>query len=144
MIKQLNNFPKPEATWDHYVSYGETDAMAVVYYGNYFHWFEQARSHFLRELGYSYKDIEEKGINLPVIEAYCKYISPARFEDKISVRCGISEWRKASLTFYYEIYNRSNNDKLITIGFTKHPCINSEGKIVPIPKWLKDMIQKQG
>lgn len=142
MIQRLKEFPKPEATWDHYVSYGETDGMQVVYYGNYFHWFEQARSHFLRTLGFSYKDIEKKGVYLPVVEAYAKYLLPARYEDVISVRAGICEWKRASLTFYYEIYNRSNEDKLITLGFTKHPCMNDEGKIIPVPKWLKEMIQK--
>jgi len=142
MIKKIKEFPKPEVQWEHYVSYGETDAMQIVYYGNYFHWFEQARSHFLRVVGISYSELENRGVFLPVIEAYSKYLAPARYEEKISVRTGICEWKRASLTFYYEVYNRSNNDQLINLGFTKHPCINSKGKIVPIPTWLKEMIQK--
>ncbi len=135
-------FPEPEVTWKHIVSYGETDAMGVVYYGNYLHWFEQARSNFLRELGHSYLEIEKKGIYLPVIEAHCKYLGPARYEDLIEVRCGIKEFGRASLTFVYEIYNKTQNNKKITTGWTKHPCINGEGKIVKVPKWLILMVKK--
>ena len=142
-MKKINNFPKPEVTWEHRVSYGETDGMKVVYYGNYFHWFEQARSHFLRELGHSYLEIENKGIFLPVIEAHCKYLGPARYEDVVLVKCGIEEWGKASLKFVYEIYNKTQDNKKITIGWTKHPCVDKNGKIVKVPNWLIEMVQKK-
>ena len=141
-MKKIKEFPKPETWWEHIVSYGETDGMKVVYYGNYFHWFEQARSHFLRELGYSYLQIEEKGIFLPVVEAHCNYLGPARYEDIIRVRTGIFEWKRASLSFYYEIYNLSKDNKKITRGWTRHPCVDKNGKIVPVPPWLKEMIQR--
>ncbi|GAB6161775.1 thioesterase family protein [Desulfothermus naphthae] len=140
---KIDDFPKPEATWKHIVSYGETDCMRIVYYANYLHWFEQARSHFFRELGQSYLEIEKRGVFFPVIEAYCKYLSPAKYEDLILVRCGIKEWGKASLKFVYEIYNKTEDYKKITTGWTKHPCMDKKGKIVKVPNWLVEMVQNK-
>ncbi len=137
-----NTFPQPEVWWPHLVSYGETDSMKVAYYGNYLHWFEQARCHFLRELELSYGQIEKNGIYLMVREAYCRYRSPAKFEDQISVRTGIGNWGRASLTFYYEIYNLSNDKTFMTSGYTHHACVNSKGSLSPIPSWLKQSLQK--
>ncbi len=137
------NFPSPETWWSHIVSYGETDGMKVVYYGNYLHWFEQARSHFLRELGHSYLEIEQKGLMLPVVEAYVKYLRPARYEDRIKVRTGIGDWGRASLTFNYEIYlypPREQDQILITNGWTKHACVNLKGRPTKVPLWLKKMV----
>ncbi|MGM0645053.1 MAG: acyl-CoA thioesterase [Thermodesulfobacteriota bacterium] len=133
-------FPHPENTWNHRVSYGETDAMGVVYYANYLHWFEQARSFFIRELGMSYKDIETRGVTLPVREAHCRYRSPASYEDEIAVRTGINEWRRASLTFVYAIYNLSREQVLMATGSTQHACTNSAGRPVPVPEWLKTLV----
>ena len=133
-------FPHPENTWTHRVSYGETDAMGVVYYANYLHWFEQARSFFIRELGMSYKDIEARGVTLPVREARCRYRSPAGYEDKIAVRTGINEWRRASLTFVYAIYNLSREQVLMATGSTQHACTNSAGRPVPVPEWLQTLV----
>ena len=136
------SFPAPEVWWPHRVSYGETDAMGVVYYANYLHWFEQARSHFIRELGMSYSQIEARGVALPVREAFCRYRSPARFEDLIKIRTGIGNWSRAALTFCYEVYNASNANKLMTSGYTQHACMGSKGKPVPVPDWLKELVQQ--
>lgn len=137
-----STFPQPEVWWPHLVSYGETDSMKVVYYGNYLHWFEQARCHFLRELSLSYGEIEKKGLYLMVREAYCRYRAPAKFEEQISVRTGIGNWGRASLAFYYEIYNLSNENTFMTSGYTLHACVNSNGGLNPVPDWLKESLQK--
>ncbi|WP_027370018.1 acyl-CoA thioesterase [Desulfovermiculus halophilus] len=142
-----DTFPSPEIWWPHQVSFGETDAMGVVYYGNYLHWFEQARSHFIRQLGMSYTEIEARGVSLPVREAFCRYRAPARFEDLIRIRTGIGSWGRASLTFHYEVYNTTTNNTFMTSGYTQHACIGPEGKPIPVPDWLKDLIlgaQPQG
>lgn len=129
----------PDVWWSHFVSYGETDAMGVVYYGNYLHWFEQARNNFIRAFGCSYSQIEEKGIFLPVREAFCRYRHPAKFDQKISIRTRISKWGRASLTFDYQIYNQINESQIITSGYTLHACTNSQGKPVAVPEWLRQM-----
>jgi len=140
-MKQTN-FPRPEIWWTHRVSFGETDAMGVVYYGNYMHWFEQARSHFLRELGMSYSEIEARGIILPVREAFCRYRSPAKFEDIIQVRTGIGTWSRASVTFFYEIYNQTNKNRFMTTGYTQHACMGPQEKPTSVPDWLKNLVRK--
>lgn len=139
-MKQAS-FPVPEVWWTHRVSYGETDAMGVVYYANYLHWFEQARSHFIRELGMSYAEIENRGVLLPVREAFCRYRAPARFENIVNVRTGIRTMSRASLTFVYEVYNASANNRLMTSGYTQHPCMGSNGRPVAVPDWLIQIVQ---
>jgi acyl-CoA thioester hydrolase len=137
---RYTSFPQPETWWPHQVSYGETDSMGVVYYGNYLHWFEQARCHYLRELELSYKEIEKKGLYLMVREAFCHYLAPARFEEQISVRTGIGHWGRASLTFYYEIYNLTRDKTFMTSGYTLHACVRSNGSLGPVPSWLKNSL----
>src|SRR6266496_3048052 len=68
------------------VRYAETDKMGVVYYANYLVWFEVARADLLRSLGWSYREMEIAGLSLPVIEAHCRYLRPARYDDEIEVR----------------------------------------------------------
>ncbi len=140
MSKTSNkDFPEPNTSWTHYVSYGETDGMGVAYYAHYLHWFEQARSDFLRKLGFSYAQIEKQGIFLPVREACCRYISTASFDEQIAVKTGIGKWSRATLSFFYEIYNLCKENKLITSGYTQHACINRSGKPVAVPEWLKNI-----
>ncbi|MFW6414917.1 MAG: acyl-CoA thioesterase [Thermodesulfobacteriota bacterium] len=140
MAKTMHEqFPEPSTCWEHHVSYGETDGMGIAYYGNYLHWFEQARSDFLRKMGMTYSGIEGQNIYLPVREAYCRYLASAAFDDKISVKTGIGKWCRASMYFFYEIYNMSNADKLITTGYTQHACIDQSGKPIAIPQWLRNI-----
>ena len=68
------------------VRYAETDKMGVVYYANYLVWFEVGRADLLRSLGWSYREMEAAGISLPVIEAHCQYLRPARYDDEIEVK----------------------------------------------------------
>ncbi|NCC24507.1 MAG: acyl-CoA thioesterase [Deltaproteobacteria bacterium] len=138
MPRPSTSFPTPEAWLLHRVSYGETDAMAVVYYGNYFHWFERARNRYIRERGMSYRDIESRGIFLPVREAACRYFAPARYEDQVWVRAGISKWTKASMTFTYEITDH-DRERVLSAGSTQHACVDGQGRPVRVPDWLRGM-----
>lgn len=122
---------------DHYVSYGETDAMDVMYYGEYFHLFERGRSHFIREQGMSYREVEEKGILLPVRDAQCRYRKSAKYDDLLRVGVSVKEVGRASITFAYEV--RRANDILAT-GMTQHACVNPQGKPVATPGWLREIL----
>ncbi|NMA54906.1 MAG: acyl-CoA thioesterase [Firmicutes bacterium] len=86
------------------VRYAETDQMGVVYYGNYFTWFEIGRSAFFRSLGHSYEKLEEQGLLLPVVEAYCRYLSPARYEEQITITTRLERLTAARLVFAYTIH----------------------------------------
>ncbi|MDD4951211.1 MAG: thioesterase family protein [Desulfovibrionaceae bacterium] len=136
-----DQFPSPDTWYGHFVSYGETDAMGVVYYGEYLHLFERARSQFIRERGMSYARVEEKGIFLPVREACCRFRAPLRYDQHIWVRCAISHWGRASMRFVYEV--RDNDKKSVAAtGETEHACVNPAGRPVRVPDWLKELFGK--
>ena len=123
----------------HYVSYGETDAMGVVYYAEYIHFFERDRGAMCRACGIGYGSIEEAGYMLPVREVECRYRSPARYDDHIQIRARIVEWRRASVRFRYEIYNEDRT-KLLCEGMTLHAVVNKEGRPVAVPEWIKEQL----
>lgn len=138
-MSEKQPFPTPGSRFVFHVSYGETDMMQVAYYGNYLHWFERARGQFIRERGMSYLKVEEKGAMLPVIEAHVRYKKPARYDDEIAVRVGISEWKRASLTFVYEVYGPPEQSTLLATGFTRHAVVAPSGKPIAVPDWLRSM-----
>ena len=139
-MKPTLHFPTPDTWLDHRVSYGETDAMGVVYYANYLHWFEMSRSQYIRNLGMSYNLIEARGIFLPVREASGRYMAPARFDDLVWIHTAISTWSRASLTFTYEITDEAKQT-VLTTGSTQHAVVNSEGRPCRVPGWLQQLCQ---
>lgn len=128
-------FPEPSCWLEHRVSYGETDAMGVVYYANYLHLFERGRSELIRRLGFSYAVVEERGIFLPVREATCRYLAPARYDDVIHIRTGLAGQSRASLDFVYEIAD-ADHSRVLTRGTTQHAVVNAQGRPVRVPDWL--------
>ncbi len=127
------------ACWlTHRVSYGETDGMGIVYYAEYLHFFERARSELIRSYGLSYGEVERRGVLLPVREASCRYRASARYDDLIHIHTSISHWTRASVTFIYEIFNE-DKEKVLASGSTQHACVTKDGKPCPIPEWLKDL-----
>ena len=139
----MNAFPFPEVRLAHRVSYGETDTMKVLYYAEYLHLFERARSQYIRERGMSYAVAEERGLFLPVREASCRYRSPARYDDLLYIRAGISAWGRASLTFVYELLNEDQT-KLLAEGMTMHACVNDQGRPIPVPDWFRALVGGEG
>lgn len=128
-------FPEPSGWLAHRVSYGETDAMGVVYYANYLHLFERGRSELIRALGFSYATVEERGIFLPVREASCRYLAPARYDEVIHIRTGLAGRSRASLDFVYEITD-ADKSRVLTRGSTQHAVVNAQGRPMRIPDWL--------
>jgi acyl-CoA thioester hydrolase, YbgC/YbaW family len=132
--------PETGGIWHpHRVSYGETDCMGVLYHAEYLHIFERARSTYIREKGMSYTLVEERGVYLPVREAYCRYRAPARYDDMTFVRAWISDWGRASATFSYEFFAEDKKTLLAT-GLTQHAFVTGEGKPVRAPEWLRDLL----
>jgi len=137
-----SELPAHIACYSHFVSYGETDTMGVLYYAEYLHIFERARSFFIREHGMSYAEVERRGIILPVREASCRYRAPVRFDDEIQVLTGISEWKRVSIRFAYEVWNKDRT-VLHATGMTEHASVNPEGKPVRVPDWLKGLFEAE-
>lgn len=88
------------------VRYAETDQMGVVYHSHYFQYFEVARAEAIRELGFTYADMEKTGVIMPVTEVQCRYFRPARYDDLLTIRVMLKELpENHQITFYQEAYN---------------------------------------
>jgi acyl-CoA thioester hydrolase len=96
------------------VRYGETDQMGVVYHGNYASYFEIARTEWLRNLGITYKELENKGIMLPVISLFFNFIKSAKYDDVLTITVILKKKPLVKIEFDYEIYNQ--NKEKISIG----------------------------
>ncbi|HIG32933.1 MAG TPA: acyl-CoA thioesterase [Flavobacteriales bacterium] len=96
------------------VRYGETDQMSFVYYGVYAQYYEVGRVELLRSLGVTYKELEEMGFALPVVNLNINYKKPAYYDDELTIRTTIKELPSAKITFYYEMFNANN--ELLNIG----------------------------
>ncbi|AIE85624.1 acyl-CoA thioesterase [Fimbriimonas ginsengisoli] len=123
------------------VRYGETDQMGHAYYANYFYWFEQARGAWCRERGFSYRELEELGFFLPVVEAHAEYKGEVHYDDWIVVRVWVSEMRRASMRFDYEVVNESTG-KTTTTGHTWHVLMGTSRRAVTMPPEIRDMISR--
>jgi acyl-CoA thioester hydrolase len=121
------------------VIYGDTDKMGIAYYGNYLRWFEIGRTEMIRSWGLPYKSLEDKGIFLPVSEAFCKFLAPAQYDDILVIRTTLDTELKAGMKFDYEVYNQ-NDEKLLTTGYTKHAFMDPQGRVVRPPKFLRELI----
>ena len=115
------------------VRYSETDKMGVVYHANYLIWFEIGRTEFCRARGFSYREMEEnEDAWLVVAESYCRYKAPAYFDDELVVRTHITELRRRSLRFGYEIIRLSDN-QIIAEGETGHVVTDGSGRVRSFP-----------
>ncbi len=94
-----------EASTSLRVRYAETDQMGFAYYGVYAQYYEVARVEALRELGLTYKSLEEQGIFMPVLENWSKYIKPAQYDDLITIQTQLPALPDTRITFNYNIYN---------------------------------------
>jgi acyl-CoA thioester hydrolase len=129
-----------EFSWEIRVRYADTDQMSVVYYANYFVWLETARTEFLRSLGIDYRSIEkEKQLALPVIEAYCRYKSPAQYDDIVEIKTKVSQLKNSSLRFDYSLINKESGE-LLAEAYTTHVFINNQRRPVRIPEKIREAL----
>jgi acyl-CoA thioester hydrolase len=124
------------------VIYGDTDQMGVVYYANYFRYFEFARSEYFRARGGSYRDLEREGSLLPVVEAHCDYKSSARYDDLLVIRTRVSALKRVSLTFSYELFREGSFERPLCTGHTVHACIGRDGRPTRLPEALVQLLQE--
>jgi acyl-CoA thioester hydrolase len=116
------------------VRYAETDQMGVVYYSNYFIWMELGRAEYFRAAGGRYKDMEvNDGILLAVVDAHCRYLFPARYDEEIAVTTSIASANRRMVQFQYEIRDPLL-DRTLAHGSTKHIFLNREMKPVKLPE----------
>jgi len=122
------------------VRYAETDKMGVVYHANYLIWFEIGRTEFCRARGFSYRDMEENENSfLVVAESYCRYKAPAYYDDELVVRTHITELRRRSLRFGYEII-RVPDGTVIAEGETGHVVTDANGRVRSLPSGFAELL----
>jgi acyl-CoA thioester hydrolase len=121
------------------VRYAETDKMGVVYYANYFVWFEIGRTDLLRALGWTYRDMEHEGYALPVIEAHCEYRQSARYDDELLVRTTGELLSPVRLAFAYEV-RRQADDAVAAVGRTVHASVNATGRPCRLPERIRNVL----
>lgn len=123
------------------VRYGETDQMAYVYYGKYAEYFEVGRVELIRSIGISYKEVEERGILMPVAHLEVSYKIPARYDELLRIKTSITEIPRASFMTAYEIYNESNT--LLVTGKVKLAFFDKErNRPVRVPDFVLKAIEK--
>jgi acyl-CoA thioester hydrolase len=116
------------------VRYAETDAQGVVYHANYLVYFEVGRGAFLRALGLNYREMEEAGHFIVVVEATTRYTAPARYDDELVITTTLAELRNRSLVFTYAA---RRGDVLVAEGRTAHVCVDRAGRPVRLPDELR-------
>lgn len=119
------------------VRYAETDRMGVVYYANYLVWFEVARADWLRETGWSYREMESAGVSLPVIEAHCQYRQPARYDDEIEIRTQAKLISPVRIRFDYEVVREATE---LGSGYTVHAAVDATGRPCRLPGRVRELL----
>ena len=116
------------------VRYAETDQMGVVYHANHFIWFEVGRVELLRQLGFSYREMEENdGCFIAVVDARCRYKAPAHYDDEVLVRTHLKNVRESLVHFGYELL-RANDGVVLAEGETTHVVTDANMKKRTIPE----------
>jgi acyl-CoA thioester hydrolase len=120
------------------VRYAETDKMGVVYYAHYLVWFEIGRTEWLRDTGWTYRDMEAQGLALPVLESHCEYKLGARYDDEIEIRTKARLVSPVRLAFDYELARRPDG-AAIAAGSTVHVTLDSAGRPTRLPARVKEL-----
>jgi acyl-CoA thioester hydrolase len=116
------------------VRYAETDQMGVVYYANYLVWMEVGRAEYFRAAGGRYRDMEvDDGIRLAVVEAHCRYLRPARYDEEITVKTWMAGANRRAVEFKYEISDAQSGRQLAA-GETKHVFLGADMRTVKLPE----------
>ncbi|MDR2613180.1 MAG: acyl-CoA thioesterase [Deltaproteobacteria bacterium] len=127
----------------HYrVLYADTDLMGIVNNAHYFRFFEQGRGEYLRLLDFPYAKIEENGIRTPLTEAWAHYYLPFHYDDLIRIECWLAQIKNASFRFDYHLF-LEGDPKLHVAGRTLHAAVNLETKVVKIPDWLLEALNRR-
>lgn len=121
------------------VRYGETDQMGVVHHRHYLVWCELARTDHMRAAGVSYRQLEEQGLKLPVVEAYVRYRQPARYDDIIRVRCWVRDVGSRRVSFGYAI-EHADSRTLLATAHTSLIAVDSGHALTTIPPVIRSKL----
>ena len=129
-------------TTTHYrVRYSDTDQMGVVYYGNYPRFYEIGRSEMIRDLGYTYKELEKTGVFMPVASVNAKYLRPIYYDEMITIETTLKKMPQARMVFYHTIYN----EKQEVVHTAEVTLVFLDGKTnrpVRVPRYMLEALEK--
>ncbi len=134
------------------VLYGDTDQMGIVYYANYLRWFEAGRNELIRARGMTYRQIEDRGLMLPVVEAVARYHASAFYDDVVEISTRVAEVGRARVRFEYDVVvagdaqapagTRRAPKELLATGSTTHACLDRESrKPARIPRDIAERLR---
>ena len=129
----MNGFPAPVHRVR--VRYCETDRMAVAHHGSYVAWFEEARTEWMRVRGKTYREIEDEGNLLQVVDFHCSYHKPVDYDDVVAIAVRIEEAGRATVTLGYEC-RRERDGAICATGSTRLACVGRDGKLRRLPPEL--------
>jgi len=118
------------------VRYAETDRMGVTYYANYLVWFEVARADLMRALGWTYREMEEAGVILPVIDVHCEYKRPTHYDDEIEIETTGHILSPVRMEFRYAV-RVSGDSELVAVGRTVHAATTALGRPCRLPERVR-------
>ncbi|MGB8951325.1 MAG: thioesterase family protein [Candidatus Aminicenantales bacterium] len=136
ILSDLKNYIEIEER----VRYSETDQMGVAHNKTYFEWFELGRTEYCRRKNISYKEIEAKGLFLVVVEAFCRYKKPLRYDDLFLIRTSLQEITPKKAVFAYELRTK-DNQRLIAHGYTIHIVTNAKAEVDSLPEEILNQMK---
>ncbi|HVO24338.1 MAG TPA: thioesterase family protein [Candidatus Margulisiibacteriota bacterium] len=122
------------------VIFADCDPMRIMYYGSYFRLFEIGRAELFRKLGHPFPEYIARGLYLGVIETHCRYVKPARYDDDLIIRAGVTEVGRARLAIGYEVTGLDGD--LRANGSTLHAVLNDAGRPQRIPPEFRDAVRR--
>lgn len=124
------------------VTYADTDKLGIIYYANYFKYFEQGRTELLRSLGIRYRDLEiQRKLFIPAVEARCRYLAPSRYDDLLIVRTWIASIGLASISFENDIFDNDLGGKKVARGFSRHAVVNDLWRTSRVPEDMRRLLE---
>lgn len=125
-----------------FVRYAETDAMGIVHHATYVVWFEEGRSDYLRTRGADYAQLEATGFYLALSELEVRYVAPARYGERVTVRTELESVRSRSISLTYRVLN-ADSGQLLVAGRTKLICVDGERQVVRLPEGWRRLLLRE-
>jgi acyl-CoA thioester hydrolase len=121
------------------VRYADVDQMGVAYHAHYLRWFEVGRSEMFRSLGLPYREVEQRGVLMPVSEVFCKFVSGARYDEQLTIETRLDPAVRGGMKFDYRIF-AGDRKQLVARGYTRHAFVDAGGKVVRPPAFLTEVL----
>ena len=124
------------------VRYAETDQMGIVYHTNYGIWYEISRTNYIKDLGYSYSDMEKEGILLPVVDLNIHYVSPTFYDDNITIETVVSKLTSVKIEFSYKTYRNGDFSTPVNTGKSVHAFVDKNMQLISLKKVSPEIYEK--